>query len=153
MVQLLEHVQCTLRATKAKTLHVWTSSLISLVPLLILTVILRNGQVNTEDLSNDIDWSHVSISKTVVNSVPTWKMIFSGGLTAGVQLKNDMFQLVVEAGSHYKGTFEGLSFVNYYFPCFNLSSSCAFIKINWNVKNTVNALFRRFYGISAVFFS
>lgn len=92
--------------------------MISLVPILILTVILINGGVRSEDLSNDLDETHVSISKTVVNSVPTWKMIFSGGLTAGVQLKNNMFQLVVEAGSHYKGTFEGMSFVHYYFPRF-----------------------------------
>ncbi|XP_062578222.1 mucin-like protein [Saccostrea cucullata] len=70
--------------------------------------ILKNGNLQNPDLSSDVDWLEVSISKSEANSVPTWKMIFSGGLTAGVQLKNQMFQLVIDSDAKYKGAFEGL---------------------------------------------
>lgn len=73
--------------------------------------ILQNGKVKTVDFtSGDVDYSEVSVIKTIdSNNIPTWKMIFSGGLTAGVQLKSEIFQLVIEASSNYKGNFQGES--------------------------------------------
>lgn len=72
--------------------------------------ILRNETLQSSlDLTNDVDWNNVSVSKsTDASSVHTWKMIFSNGLTAGVQLKNEMFQLVIESAAHYKNNFKGL---------------------------------------------
>ncbi|XP_065939071.1 uncharacterized protein [Magallana gigas] len=72
--------------------------------------ILKNGVVlDSLDLTNDQDWTKVSVSKsTDASSVHTWKMIFSNGLTAGVQLKNEMFQLVIESAALYKNNFQGL---------------------------------------------
>lgn len=73
--------------------------------------ILKNGVVlDSLDLTNDQDWTKVSVSKsTDASSVHTWKMIFSNGLTAGVQLKNEMFQLVIESAALYKNNFQGKS--------------------------------------------
>ncbi|XP_061167956.1 serine-rich adhesin for platelets-like [Saccostrea echinata] len=74
------------------------------------TEILKNGVLQSVDLSSGaVDWNEVSITKSVSSqNIPTWKMIFSGGLTAGIQLNNQMFQLVIEAASNYRSNFKGL---------------------------------------------
>nr|XP_022299294.1 uncharacterized protein LOC111108065 [Crassostrea virginica] len=71
---------------------------------------LKNGVVQNVDLSSgSVDWSQVTVKKTTDNkNISTWKMIFSEGLTAGVQLTNGMFQLVIDAGGSYRGNLEGL---------------------------------------------
>ena len=71
--------------------------------------ILKNGVVQNVDLSSgSVDWSQVTVKKTTDNkNISTWKMIFSEGLTAGVQLTNGMFQLVIDAGGSYRGNLEG----------------------------------------------
>ncbi|XP_056001709.1 uncharacterized protein LOC125655815 [Ostrea edulis] len=72
--------------------------------------ILKNGAVQSMDFSGGaVDWNEVSITKAVSSSnITTYKMIFSGGLTAGVQLNNAMFQLVISASSSYRSNFTGL---------------------------------------------
>lgn len=69
------------------------------------------------DLSSGAaDFLEVTVTKeTDSKGVSTWKMIFSGGLTAGVQLTNKMFQLVISASASYRTQFEGNSVQ---LPCF-----------------------------------
>uniref|UniRef100_K1QGK1 Fibrillin-2 n=1 Tax=Magallana gigas TaxID=29159 RepID=K1QGK1_MAGGI len=73
------------------------------------TEILINGVLQNVDLSSGAaDFLEVTVTKeTDSKGVSTWKMIFSGGLTAGVQLTNKMFQLVISASASYRTQFEG----------------------------------------------
>ena len=91
--------------------------------------ILKNGVVQNVDLSSgSVDWSQVTVKKTTDNkNISTWKMIFSEGLTAGVQLTNGMFQLVIDAGGSYRGKFNG-DFLKSYIKIFIYFFSMKFWK-------------------------